>query len=413
MSDENLFSSFQSSVQNALDYVEVTPGEVDYLTQPDAVHSYNITVEMDDGSIESFPAHRVQFNDSLGPYKGGIRYDSSLTRDEVKALAGRMMIKCATVSLPFGGSKGGVQFEPSNYSIFEIERITRAYARTIAPIIGTDTDIPAPDMKTNSRMMAWFRNEYEDIEGSQTPGIVTGKPVDYGGSVGREEATGRSVMNCSRAMLNYLNEDIEDATVAIQGFGNVGYHSARLLAAEGADIVSVSDSTGGIYQEEGLDIDAVLQAKEQSGSVTEYEDAEQISNEELLTQSVDVLVPSAVGGAIDKQIAEQISANVVVEGANGPVTFDAENVLKDRDVIVVPGVIANSGGVVVSYYEWVQNRQGYSWTYDRVISEFDRRIDDSLQEVIDVYQQLDLDTLRTAAYSIALSRILSSFRATR
>ncbi len=413
MSEENPMVAFQSTLRDAVQYVDITRGEFNRLSDPKQNHSYTLFVEMDDGKYDTFRAHRVQFNDDRGPYKGGIRYHPEVNNSKVMALAGWMMIKCAVAGLPFGGAKGGVVIDPDEYSESEVERVTRAYVRETRPIIGPDVDIPAPDVNTGEQEMAWFRDEYEQLVGEKSPGVVTGKPINYGGSQGRVEATGRSVMVSARTLMDYLDQSLAGKTVAVQGFGNVGYHASRLFIEQGATVVAVSDSGGGIYNEDGLDVYDVHEVKKQEGTVTAYEDAEKISNEDVLTQDVDILAPCALENSINEELAEDVEADVIVEGANGPLTDGADNLLSDEGVWIIPDVIANSGGVTVSYYEWVQNNQRYEWSYDRVLTQVENSVEQSLLTTLEAYEEQDVDDLRTSAYAIAVSRLVQSNRLKR
>jgi glutamate dehydrogenase/leucine dehydrogenase len=364
---------------------------------------------MDDGSIEVFEAYRSQFNGDRGPYKGGIRYHPAVSRSEVKALSGWMVYKCAAVDVPYGGGKGGIKLDPAEYSESELERITRSYAEELRPLVGEDRDIPAPDVNTGQREMNWFKDTYETLEGTTEPGVVTGKALESGGSEGRVEATGRSVMLVVREAFDRFDRDLEGATVAVQGFGNAGSVAADLLADLGADIVAASDSSGGIYNPDGLDVDAAKAHKAETGSLTGFAGAsEEISNEALLTMDADVLIPAALENAIDADIAERVEADLIAEAANGPLTPDADDILAERDVYVVPDILANAGGVTVSYFEWVQNRQRFPWTEQRVNEVLERYITDAFESMFDAYEEYDVPTLRVAMYTVALERVMKA-----
>jgi len=408
MAEVNPFESLQEQVDDAAAYLDVDPGQVARLKHPERVLETNLAVELDDGSIEVFQAFRSQFNGAVGPYKGGIRYHPHVDRDEVKALSGWMAFKCAVVDIPYGGGKGGVAIDPDDYSTSELERITRAFATELRPFIGEDKDIPAPDVNTGQREMNWIKDTYETLENTTEPGVITGKAIDSGGSAGRVEATGRSVMLAAREAFAYLGRDLEGATVAVQGFGNVGHIGARLLAEQGATVVAVSDSSGGVYDPDGLDTEAVAATKRETGDVVDHEGVEVISNEELLTLDVDLLVPAALENAIDRDLASDVSAAVVVEGANGPLTPGADEVFADRDTVIVPDILANAGGVTVSYFEWVQNRQRFYWSEERVNDELETVIVDAFDALTTAYEERDLPTYRIAAYVIAMQRILKA-----
>jgi glutamate dehydrogenase/leucine dehydrogenase len=412
MSEEvNPFESLQEQIDDAAAYVDVPDDVLERFKHPERVLETNLTVEMDDGTLSVFKAFRAQFNGDRGPYKGGIRYHPGVSRDEVKALSGWMVYKCAVVDIPYGGGKGGIVVEPRDLSTAELERLTRSFAKELRPIIGEDRDIPAPDVNTGQREMNWIKDTYETLENTTAPGVITGKAIQSGGSQGRVEATGRSVMLTAREAFDYLGTGIEDATVAVQGYGNAGSVAARLIESElGANVVAVSDSSGAVYHPDGLDAAAVRTHKDETGSVTGYPDAEsELTNEELLTLDVDLLVPAALENAIDGDLAEEVRADVVVEAANGPLTPDADDVLTERDVHVFPDILANAGGVTVSYFEWVQNRQRFYWPESRVNDELERHIVDAFDGLVSAYEDNDLPNFRTAAYVVALQRVYRAY----
>jgi glutamate dehydrogenase/leucine dehydrogenase len=412
MSEEaNPFESLQEQIDDAGEYLDVGDDVLERLKHPERVLETNLAVEMDDGSVERFKAFRSQFNGDRGPYKGGIRYHPGVTRDEVKALSGWMVYKAATVGIPYGGGKGGIRIDPDGYSESELERITRSFAKELRPLIGEDRDIPAPDVNTGQREMNWIKDTYETLENTTEPGVITGKAVDSGGSEGRVKATGRSTMLTTREMLTYLDRDVEETTVAVQGYGNAGWVAANLLEAEGASVVAVSDSSGAIYAEDGLDTRAVKDYKNETGSVVGYADADDdtYTNEELLTMDVDVLIPAALENAVDGDLAEEVSADIVVEAANGPLTPEADDVLTDSDVWVVPDILANAGGVTVSYFEWVQNRQRFYWTEERVNEELEAIVCDAFENLIEAYESTGAPSLRTAAYVVAIQRVVDAY----
>jgi glutamate dehydrogenase/leucine dehydrogenase len=402
----NPFESLQEQVDDAAAYLDVDPGQLARLKHPERVLETNLAVEMDDGRIEVFRGYRSQFNGVRGPYKGGIRYHPDVNRDEVKALSGWMAFKCAVVDVPYGGGKGGIAIDPDDYSAGELERITRSFATELRPFVGEDRDIPAPDVNTGQREMNWIKDTYETLENTTEPGVVTGKAIESGGSAGRVEATGRSVMLAAREACRYLDRDLSGATVAVQGFGNVGRIGAGLLAEQGATVVAVSDSSGAVYDPAGLDTEAVAATKAETGNVVDHDGVEVRTNEDLLTLDVDLLVPAALENAIDGGLARDVSAEVVVEGANGPLTPDADDVFADRGVVVVPDILANAGGVTVSYFEWVQNRQRFSWSEERVNDELETMVVDGFDALTDAYESHDLSSYRVAAYVVAMRRIL-------
>jgi len=409
MSEEvNPFESLQEQVAAAAAHLDIESGTLERLKNPERILETNLSVEMDDGSTDIFRAYRSQFNGARGPYKGGVRYHPQVSRDEVKALSGWMVYKCAVVDIPYGGGKGGIVIDPDDYSEFELERVTRSFATELRPFIGEDTDIPAPDVNTGRREMNWIKDTYETLENTTEPGVITGKAPDSGGSAGRVEATGRSVMLTAREAFDYLGKDIEGATVAVQGYGNAGSVAAKLLADLGASVVAVSDSSGAAYDPDGLDTRAIKERKSETGDVTDYDTPETLTNEELLTLGVDLLVPAALENAIDADLARDVEADVIVEAANGPLTPDADDVLTDRDVHVLPDILANAGGVTVSYFEWVQNRQRFYWSEERVNDELETVIVDAFDTLTETFENRDLPNFRTAAYVLAIERVLTA-----
>ncbi|WP_423751522.1 Glu/Leu/Phe/Val family dehydrogenase [Salinirarus marinus] len=410
MADANPFENLQEQIDDAAAHLDVSEDVVERLKHPERVLELNLSVEMDDGTLERFEAFRSQFNGDRGPYKGGIRYHPAVDRDEVMALSGWMVYKCATVDIPYGGGKGGIALDPTEYSERELERVTRSFAEELRPLIGEDRDIPAPDVNTGQREMNWIKDTYETLENTTAPGVVTGKALSSGGSEGRVEATGRSTMLTAREAFDYLGKDMEGATVAVQGYGNAGSIAAELVEDLGATVVAASDSQGAIYAEDGFDAVAAKDHKRETGTVVGFEGAERtLTNEELLTLDVDLLIPAALENAIDGDLARDVSADVVVEAANGPLTPDADDVLTDRDVLVVPDILANSGGVTVSYFEWVQNRQRFAWTEERVNDELEGVVVDAFETLVDAFETHDLPNFRTAAYVVAIQRVANAF----
>ena len=409
MSEVNPFESLQEQIDDAAAYLDVDDGVIERLKHPERVLETNLTVEMDDGSLARFRAFRSQFNGDRGPYKGGIRYHPGVSRDEVKALSGWMAYKCAVVDIPYGGGKGGIVVDPRELSTSEVERLTRSFATELRPIVGPDRDVPAPDVNTGQREMNWFKDTYETLENTVAPGVITGKAVSAGGSEGRVEATGRSTMFAAREAFDYLGSDLAGATVAIQGYGNAGSVAAMLLEEQGAAVVAVSDSSGAVYDPDGLDTTAVKEFKTETGSVTGFGTPKELTNRELLSLDVDLLVPAALENAVDAEIAHDVAADVIVETANGPLTPDADDVLRDRDVLIVPDILANAGGVTVSYFEWVQNRQRFSWAEERVNDELERVITDGFDDLVAAYESRDLPSLRVAAYVVAIQRVVDAY----
>ena len=379
------------------------------LSSPKRVLTVSCPVRMDDGNIQVFTGYRVQHNGALGPFKGGLRFDPSVHMEEVMALAMLQTWKNALVGLPYGGAKGGIVCDPKKLSMGEKERLTRRYTAELLPIIGPNHDIPAPDAGTDAQVMAWFLDTYSMMVGYQALGVVTGKPLTVGGSVGREEATGRGVMNVLRKFLATQNKRLTDVRVAVQGFGNVGYHTARLLDTRGATVVAVSEKAGGVYDETGVDVEAAGQYYRDNGTLNGFPGGDPISNEELLTCDCDVLIPAAMENTIDDTVAPHIRARVVVEGANGPTTPDADEILRDNGVTILPDILANAGGVTVSYFEWVQGLDNFFWDQKRVQDELQRVMEKAFDQVNAKADEADCD-YRTAAYTIAVSRVAEACR---
>ncbi len=392
---------------------DVSPEVVDLLMHAEVLVTASLPVRMDDGSTRYFTGYRCHYNNVLGPTKGGIRFHPQVNRSEVQALALWMTIKCAVAGLPYGGAKGGVEVNPKELSPMELERLSRAYVRAMADFIGPDIDIPAPDVYTNARIMGWMVDEYETIKRQRSPAVITGKPISLGGSLGRDEATGRGAYLCIREMADRLGWVSPEIRVAIQGFGNAGYHVARLLQKDGYRIVAISDSKGGIYSEGGFDIESVwtqkikvrqIQAVYCEHTVCELVEHKKISNKELLELDVDLLIPAALEGVITTKNAANIKAPYIVEVANGPILTEAENILLGDNKIILPDVLANSGGVIVSYFEWVQNRSGYAWSLEEIRERLEEMIVKAFNEVWHTSMHEER-SLRSSAYTIALRRI--------
>ena len=406
----NPFESLQEQIDDASGYMDISDDVLTRFKHPERVLETNLSVEMDDGSIEVFKAFRSEFNGDRGPYKGGIRYHPNVSRDEVKALSGWMVYKCAVVDIPYGGGKGGIVIDPDDYSEDELERITRSFAKELRPLIGVDKDIPAPDVNTGQREMNWIKDTYETLENTTEPGVITGKAIDSGGSAGRVEATGRSTMLTAREAFDYLGREMEGASVAVQGYGNAGWIAAKLLHELDANVVSVSDSSGAIYKEGGFNPVDVKNHKNETGSVSGYPGAdEEFSNEDLLTLDVDLLVPAALESAIDGELAEDVRADVIVEAANGPLTPEADGVLAETDTYVFPDILANAGGVTVSYFEWVQNRQRFYWSEERVNEELEGIIVSAFDDLVETYEETGAPNMRTAAYVVAIGRVVNAY----
>ena len=364
----------------------------------------NFPVKMDNGVVRIFTGYRVEHNTSRGPGKGGIRYHPDVNLDETRALAAWMTLKCAVVNLPFGGAKGAVACNPKTLSCSELERLTRRYASEISITIDPESDIPAPDVGTNPQIMAWIMDTYSMNRGYSVLGVVTGKPLEIGGSKGRFEATGRGCAICTQLAAKHLGMSLDKATVAVQGFGNVGGTTAGLLSGYGCPIIAASDSSGGIYNAKGLDIKSLLQHKKETGSVIDFKDSDNITNAEFLGMECDILVPAALEGALCAPNAPSIKAKMIVEGANGPTTAEADRLLGEKGVLIIPDILANAGGVVVSYFEWVQGTQCFFWREDEVNKRLQETMDNAFHEVLGVSQREKV-TMRDAAYMTAIDRI--------
>lgn len=375
------------------------------LRNPQKLVKVSLPVTMDNGKVEVFEGYRCIHSTYLGPSKGGIRYAMDVNQDEVMALSAWMSFKCAVANLPYGGGKGGVKCDPRKLSAGELERVTRAYTKAMSDVFGVDKDIPAPDMGTGGREMAWILDEFNKIHGEDNPGVVTGKPIVLGGSLGRDAATGRGVMVCTKAALKKLDIDPKNATAAVQGFGNVGGHAARLLAEQGLKIIAISDHTGAFYNEKGIDVKAALEYAAKNDRVLKgFKGGTEITNEELLTCKCDVLVPAALQNVITEEIAHKIHAKIVVEGANGPTVPEADHVMREKNVLVVPDILANSGGVTVSYFEWVQNKMGYYWSEEEVNQKHDVNLELAFAQVWENASAYKT-SMRIAAYITALKKI--------
>lgn len=412
-SGSNLLQDAKTLVADACAAIGLEDGIQQLLEAPEREIGVALPVQMDDGSLKVFHGYRVQHSRHRGPAKGGFRYHPSVDIDEVRALASLMTWKCALAGIPYGGAKGGVTCDPSVMSEGELARLTRAYARALEPVIGSRTDIPAPDLNTNDRTMAWFMDEIERMTGTYDPAIVTGKPVTVGGSLGRGESTGRGVAHVARLMLEREGIPVEGATVAVQGYGKVGFHAVESLVEYGAKIIAISDVSAALYNPNGLDIPRINQhvASTPGRLLAGYagEDASVISAAELLALECDVLIPAALEGQITADNAGDIRAKIISEGANGPTTLSADEILEANGVIVIPDILANAGGVVVSYFEWVQGLQGRFWTLERVREELDAIMTTAFEAVVNRAAQAET-SLRRAAFLIAVERVAEAAR---
>ena len=404
MAHGTIFSAMLEEFDDAARLVGLDRGIWDVLTHPKRQVIVSCPVQLDSGRIEVFTGYRVQYNITLGPAKGGIRYHPGVTLDEVTALAAWMTWKCAVAGIPFGGGKGGIICDPSKMSPRELEALTRRYVAEIIDLIGPDKDVPAPDVNTNEQIMAWVMDTYSMHAGTTITSVVTGKPVEMGGSLGRREATGRGVMIVTREAVRHLDIDIIGATVAVQGFGNVGSVSASLLQRIGAKIVAVADVQGGVYNPAGLDIPKLLDWTAKHKTVVGFPQADPLPGEKIFEVDADILIPAAMENQITIDNADKIKAKLVVEGANGPTTPDAHQKLHERGISVVPDILANVGGVTASYFEWVQDRQGYFWRESEVNDRLEHKMVEAFNRVVETGKKHNCD-LRTAAYIVAITRV--------
>ena len=409
LNEENPFESMMSRFDRAAELLDLEPGLYKILRHAEKQILISVPVLMDNGDIEVFTGYRVLHNTSRGPGKGGIRFDLNVTLDEVKALAAWMTWKCAVVNIPFGGAKGGVICDPLKLSVGELERLTRRYTAGIMNTLGPDSDVPAPDVNTNERVMAWVMDTYSMHVRHTVTSVVTGKPVEMGGSLGRREATGRGCMIVTTEALKHLGMPVAGTTVAVQGFGNVGSVAAQLLAKEGCKIVAISDRTGGLYRADGIDVVSAAKYVREHRSLEGYNGGDQITNEELLTLDVDVLLPAALENVITRKNAAKVRAKIICEGANGPTTAVADAILEEKGIFVIPDILANAGGVTVSYFEWVQDRGGYFWAEDIVNERLMQIMSSSFNDVLEL-SRLHKVNMRTAAYMLAISRVATVHR---
>ncbi len=407
--EENPFEAMMSRFDRAAELLDLEPGIYKVLRHPEKAITISIPVQMDNGDVEVFTGHRVIYNTSRGPAKGGIRFDTAVTLEEVTALAAWMTWKCAVVNLPFGGAKGGVLCDPFKLSVSELERLTRRYTAGIITSLGPDSDVPAPDVNTNERVMAWVMDTYSMHAGHTVTGVVTGKPVEMGGSLGRREATGRGCMLSTKEALQHLGMPVKGTSAAVQGFGNVGSVAARLLSLEGVKVKGIGDRACAIYNDKGVDLEKAIEHVRKHRSLEGFNGGDIITNEELLALDVDVLLPAALENVITSRNAANVRARIIVEGANGPTTANADTILEEKGVFVVPDILANAGGVTVSYFEWVQDRAGFFWSEDVVNDRLREIMTRSFRDVSDLARQHGVN-MRTAAYMVAISRVAAVHR---
>jgi glutamate dehydrogenase (NAD(P)+) len=404
MSETNAYQNALAQYDRAVAHLNLKRGIAEYLRYPKRELTVNFPVRMDNGDVKIFTGYRVHHNTALGPTKGGIRYHQDVTLDEVRALAMWMTWKCSLMGLPYGGAKGGVIVDPKTLSANEIETLTRRYATDISILMNPQGDVPAPDVGTNGQIMAWIMDTYSMHQGFSMPAVVTGKPVEVGGSLGRIEATGRGVMFSAREAMKHIGLAIEGATVAVQGFGNVGSIAARTAHEMGMRVAAVTDVTGGIYNPNGLDIPALIAYLHNTRTVAGFPNADSITNAELLTLKVDVLIPAALENQITGANACEVKCKVLAEGANGPTTPEADDLLRDKGIFIIPDVLCNGGGVVVSYFEWVQDLQSFFWPEEEINRQLERHVVGAFQRVLAEAGRLKIDN-RTAAQVLAIRRI--------
>ncbi|MCC5912293.1 MAG: Glu/Leu/Phe/Val dehydrogenase [Clostridiaceae bacterium] len=406
----NPFEIAQQQVKEACDKLGTEPAVYELLKNPMRVMEVAIPVKMDDGTIRTFVGYRSQHNDAVGPFKGGVRFHQDVHMDEVKALSTWMTFKCGVAGIPYGGGKGGVIVNPSELSQGELERLARGYSRAIAPMIGEKKDIPAPDVGTNGQVMAWMVDEYEKATGEFQPGVFTGKPVAYYGSLARTEATGYGTAIMARDAAKKLNLDLNNATVAIQGFGNVGSYAGKYIAEMGAKVVAVGDHTVTVVNDNGLDVDALMEYVAANKAVKGFPGAEkEIDRSEVLTMDVDILMPCALENQLTSQNANDIKAKIISEGANGPTTPEADKIFNDKGIIVVPDILANGGGVTVSYFEWVQNLMRYSWTFEEVQEKQAHIMEKAFDDIWTLKEEHGV-SMRVAAYMMSIKRVADAMK---
>ena len=406
--NDNPYNIALTQLRNAVNALELSEDMYELLSKPKKKLIVSIPIKLDNGKIKTFTGMRIQHMDARGPYKGGIRYHPQVNVDEVTALSMWMTWKCAILDLPYGGAKGGIQCNPKEMSETELERLTRRYTLMLIDDIGPHKDIPAPDVYTTPQIMAWIQDTYSQIKGERTPEVITGKPLNVGGSEGRKEATSRGVLICADLASQKLGFELKDSKIVIQGFGNVGGNVAKLIETEfGGNIIAVSDSRGCIYNEEGMNGLDILKYKEKNGSVIGFPESREITNEELLELDCDILIPSALEGQITQHNAPKIKAKLIVEGANGPTNPEADKILHKNGIIVVPDVLANAGGVTVSYFEWIQNLMRYAWNIEEVNGKLNEKLTKSFNDVYEFYTSYDVD-MRTAAMMLGVKRVTES-----
>lgn len=408
----NVLEGAQNNIREAAKFLDITPDVIEILCEPQRVLESNLNIKMDNGTNKVFKSFRSQHNNACGPYKGGLRYHPNVTLEEVKALSIWMSLKCQVVGIPYGGAKGGICVNPSDLSEVELEKLTRAYVNSISENIGVDKDIPAPDVNTNGKIMSWIVDEYSKINSKLELGIVTGKPIELGGSLGRLEATGFGVVEVTKEYLKNKNIDKSKARISVQGFGNVGSNTCSILYKEGIKIVSIAghnkNGQFAIYKEEGIDIPRLIEFRKNEKDMTKFEGVEIITMDNFWSLNVDVLIPAALENEIKEDNASSINAKCIIEAANGPVTTEADRILEDKNIDVIPDILANSGGVIVSYFEWIQNRTQDYWTEDLVFEKASKQIIKAFSDVWKFKEDNHIPSYRKAAYAFSISRIVKA-----
>jgi len=410
MGKSTIYENVLTQISNAADILDLDDQVRELLHEPMRTLTVSIPVKMDDESIHVFKGFRCQHNDVLGPTKGGIRFHPQVCEDEVKALAAWMTFKCSLVGIPYGGAKGGVLVNPKELSRNELEKLSRGFIQAISPIIGPNKDIPAPDVYTDAQVMSWFMDEFSKLKGVNTPGLVTGKPVVLGGSFGRHSATARGVMYITIEAAKAIDLDLNGATVAVQGFGNAGSFSAKFLHEQGCKIVAANDSKGGIYCQDGFNPVDAAKHKEETGGLKGFQGCDNISNKDLLTMDVDILIPAALENQITEDNAANIKARMIIEAANGPTTPEADEILFKKEIMIVPDILANAGGVTVSYFEWVQNLANYYWSKDEVDRKLEEIMVEAFEKVYNTHIDMDVN-MRVAAFIVAIKRLTEAMKA--
>jgi glutamate dehydrogenase len=405
---DNSLIEFQETLKEAVEIMNYPPQVYEFLKKPLRFLEVSIPVKMDNGQVKIFEGYRAQHNDASGPTKGGIRFHPDITPEEVKALSGWMSLKCGITDLPYGGAKGGIVCDPRKMSFDELERLSRGYVRAVSQIVGPTKDIPAPDMYTNSQIMAWMLDEYDHIREFDSPSFITGKPIALGGSKGRETATSKGVLYMLQMVCEQRKLSLKDTRVIIQGFGNVGSYLAQYLYELGAKVIGISDVLGGIYDENGLDVPYLMDSRDSFGIISNrFKNA--IPNQELLEKECDILIPAAISGVINKHNAAKINCQIVIEAANGPTTKEAINILTERKILLVPDILANAGGVVVSYFEWCQNNQGYYWTEEEVDARLKEKMASSFSHVYETAKKYRVN-MKIAAYIMGIQKLAEASR---